>query len=127
VLEPVLLNRPAFDVVFEQDIAGRVALLGGRCDKLLERCRVSIAMLSADDSIVDAREFLEEPVTERAKRDFCADWIDCPAIQSNRPWSASAPSATKRRAVAKPMPLLPPVMRAFLPVSFITSSLMASH
>src|SRR5271163_2745358 len=30
-----------------------------------------------------------------------------------------APSAMKRRAVARPMPLLPPVMRAFLPASFI--------
>src|ERR1700758_2653453 len=30
-----------------------------------------------------------------------------------------APSAMKSRAVARPMPLLPPVMRAFFPVSFI--------
>src|SRR3984893_2137897 len=30
-----------------------------------------------------------------------------------------APSAMKSRAVARPMPLLPPVIRAFLPVSFI--------
>src|SRR5215469_7284703 len=30
-----------------------------------------------------------------------------------------APSATKSRAVASPMPLFPPVIRAFLPVSFI--------
>src|ERR1700733_5835066 len=34
-----------------------------------------------------------------------------------------APSAMKRRAVAKPMPLLPPVMRAFFPASFITPPL----
>src|SRR5271154_3455918 len=30
-----------------------------------------------------------------------------------------APPAMKRRAVARPMPLLPPVMRAFLPANFI--------
>src|SRR5271166_4018519 len=30
-----------------------------------------------------------------------------------------APSAMKSRAVARPMPLLPPVIRAFLPVSFM--------
>src|SRR5258708_34978525 len=30
-----------------------------------------------------------------------------------------APSAMKSRAIARPMPLLPPVIRAFLPVSFI--------
>src|SRR6516225_3036670 len=36
--------------------------------------------------------------------------------------ATSAPSATKRRAVARPMPLLPPVMRAFFPASFIFSS-----
>jgi hypothetical protein len=34
----------------------------------------------------------------------------------NRDFSASA---TKRRAVARPMPLFPPVTRAFLPVSFM--------
>jgi hypothetical protein len=34
--------------------------------------------------------------------------------------AARVASATKRRAVASPMPLLPPVMRAFLPASFIT-------
>ena len=38
----------------------------------------------------------------------------------SRPVMATcAPSAMKRRAVARPMPLFPPVMRAFLPVSFI--------
>src|SRR5215472_16087296 len=33
-----------------------------------------------------------------------------------------APSAMKRRAVARPMPLFPPVIRAFLPTSFIVAS-----
>jgi hypothetical protein len=34
--------------------------------------------------------------------------------------ATSAPSEMKRRAVARPMPLLPPVMRAFLPASFMS-------
>src|SRR5215469_6002537 len=33
--------------------------------------------------------------------------------------ATSAPSAMKSRAVARPMPLLPPVMSAFFPVSFM--------
>jgi hypothetical protein len=91
VLETVLLDRAAFKVVLEQDIARRVARHGGRGDnvilELLECGRVSVAMRPADDSVIDARKLLKEPVTERPKSDFAADGIDGPAIEGNRAWS----------------------------------------
>jgi hypothetical protein len=94
VLETVLLDRAAFNVVLEQDIARRVARHAGRGDnvilELLECGRVSVAMRPADDSVIDARKLLKEPVTERPKSDFAADGIDGPAIEGNRAWSGQS-------------------------------------
>jgi hypothetical protein len=90
VLETVL--APLSTSMFDQDIARRVACRGGRDDdvilELLECGRISVAMPPADDSIVDARKLLKEPVAERPKSDFAADGIDGPAIEGNRAWSA---------------------------------------
>ena len=91
VLETVLLDRAAFKVVLEQDIARRVARHGGRGDndilELLECGRVSVVMRPADDSVINARKLMKEPVTERPKSDFAADGIDGPAIEGNWAWS----------------------------------------
>jgi len=63
VLEKVLLDGAAFEVVLEQDIARRVAGHGGRSNnvilKLLKRGRVSVTMRPADGSIIDARKLLK--------------------------------------------------------------------
>jgi hypothetical protein len=91
VLEMVLLDRAAFNVMFQQDIARRVASRGGRGNyvilELLECGRTSVAMRSADDSFIDTRKLLKEPIAERPKSDFAADRIDGPAIERNRTWS----------------------------------------
>jgi hypothetical protein len=88
VLETVLLDCASFNVMFEQDVAGRVARRRGRGNdvilELLERGRVSVAMPSADDSFIDARKLLKEPVAKRPKTDLPAGRIDGPAVEGNR-------------------------------------------
>ena len=82
VLETVLLDRAAFKVVLEQDIARRVAAPGWAVPcrhgdnvilEFLECGRVSVAMRPADGSVIDARKLLKEPVADRPKSDFAAD------------------------------------------------------
>ena len=65
MLETVLLDRASFNVMFEEYISRRVTRHVGRGDdvilELLECGRLSVAMRSADDSIIDARRVLKEP------------------------------------------------------------------
>ncbi len=63
VVETVLLYGAASQVMFEQDIPGRVTCLGRRGDhvilELLESSCVPVAMALADDPIVDAWKLLK--------------------------------------------------------------------
>ena len=57
-------------------------------------------------------------VAVRFRAQLADRFIQCLLI-ATRVIATCAPSEMKRRAVARPMPLLPPVMRAFLPASFM--------
>jgi predicted SnoaL-like aldol condensation-catalyzing enzyme len=79
VLETVLLDRASLRIVLEQNITGGVARHRGQRDDLLlelfECGRVSVAMRSAGDPIIDARKFPKEPVAERAERYWSPNYI----------------------------------------------------
>jgi hypothetical protein len=78
VLETVLLDRAAFKVVLEQDIARRVARPGGRGDdvilELLECGRISLAMRPADAM---GHFFNEKISTDHFFNEKIKDNFDC--------------------------------------------------